>query len=202
MYFLLFTCSCIHQCVFLKCKMGKLKCFTYAKRTALLAAIICEDPHFSENMNIQGLVLTLEQISSQCRMTVSWTRSSKLHVAMHYSKMLWLEIMIHGSVQFISTIILHQDKAYVWFRLLWAGSANHPVGKEGSWEEGKLTSLWQFWHRGEETRPWAIIRVKRNIRKDIQSLSYDLACLFGEEQICEVNTLLCTLYICMQGTIF
>lgn len=63
--------------------MGKLKCFTYASRTALLVAIIYEDPHFSENMNIEGSVLTLEQIYCQCQMTMRWTKSSKLHVAMH-----------------------------------------------------------------------------------------------------------------------
>lgn len=78
----------IHQGVFLKCQMGKQKCFTYAKRTALLVAIIYEDPHFSENMSIQGLVLTLEQIYCQHQMTMRWTKSSKLHVAVHYSKIL------------------------------------------------------------------------------------------------------------------
>lgn len=118
MYFLLFTHSCIHWGVFLQCKMGKLKCFTYAKRTALLAATICQVPHFSENINIQGIVLTLEQVSSQCQMSVSWTKSYKLHVVMHCNKTLWLEIITHGSVQFISNIILHQEKAYIWFRLL------------------------------------------------------------------------------------
>ena len=118
MYFLLFMCSCTHRGIFLKFKMGKLKCFTYAMRTALLAAIICENPYFWENTNTQGLVLTPEQIYSQCQITVSWIKSSRLHAAMHYNKTLRLKIMIHGSMQFISNIILHEEKSYVWFRLL------------------------------------------------------------------------------------
>lgn len=163
------------------------------------SAVICEDPHFSEDMNIQGLVLTLEQISLQCQMTVSWTKSSKLNVAMHYRKTLWLEIRNHGPMELISNISLHQDQAYVWFRLLRALSANQPVGNEGSWEEGKLTALWQFWHHGEETRPWAIVSAKRNIWKGIQRLTCVLASLFGEEHIWEINTPVYTIY--MQGTI-
>lgn len=79
------TCSCTDQCVFLKWKMGNLKCFTCAKRTALLAEIICEDPHFSENMNIQGLILTGEQMCSLCQVTVSWTNCSTLYSVMHCS---------------------------------------------------------------------------------------------------------------------
>lgn len=110
------VCSCIHQGDFLKHQIGKLKYSTYVKRTALLAVIIHEDPHFSENMSIQGLVLTLEQIYCQRQMTMRWSKSSKLHVAVHHSKILWLE-MIHHSMQFISNIVLHQDNAYVWFRV-------------------------------------------------------------------------------------
>lgn len=109
MYFLLFTCSCIHHDVFLKCQMGTLKCSTYAKRTALLVVIIYNDPRFSENMHIQSLVLTLEKIYCQYQMTMRWTKSSKLYVAVHYSKILWLETTIHCSMQFISKTALHMS---------------------------------------------------------------------------------------------
>lgn len=179
MYFLLFTCSCIHQGVFLKCQMGKLKCFTYAKRTALLVVIIYEDPHFSENMSIQGLVLTLKQIYCPCQMTMRWTKSSKVHVAVRYSKIFWLETMIHRSMQFFSNTVLHQDNAYVWFRVLWAGYANFSVCKG----EKKLTAFWPCQHCGKETHPWSTVRMKRNIWKDTQNLSCVLASLFGKKHV-------------------